>query len=106
LFALTGGGDRSLFWAPQSAFDWCITVEEGEQVLPAHVQADMVGFMARKPYGTLTDEFTITAGSADNDAALNLGLLCQNFDSIKDAIAHATLKGWVVSENEYDGYSY
>jgi hypothetical protein len=106
LFTLTGGGDRSLFWAPQSAFDWCFAVDKGEHVIPDHVQADMAPFMAKKPFGTLADEILVTAGSPDNDAALNIGLLCQQFDSIKDAMAHATLKGWVVSEDEYDGYSY
>lgn len=104
LFTLSGGGDTEIFLAPSSAAEWCMSVKPGEHTLPLDIQEELIPFLDedRDP----KESISITIGSAHNDAALFLSGVCRSFHRQRDAVAFAEKQGWVIDEDEYEGYLY
>lgn len=107
LFTLSGGGDTNIFLAPKSALDWCYSAEVGSSHLPDQVREDLTPFLTSPDSLSEDLDITITPGSADNDAALFLAAVCQEFDSPIQAVRFAEKQGYRLDDDDaYEGYIY
>lgn len=108
LFKLDGQGDESIFLAPHAAWKWAEGARPGQQQVPAAVREALTPFLCDDEdiEAVLAEGCQVTMGSASNDVALYLSLLCRSFKSREKAHAFAKKKGWTVDKDDYEGCIY
>ena len=107
LFSLSGMRDHEQFLASPEALEWVYTRHApGMHKIPQNVQASLAPFLSPLSYiqDKLNDEHELSTGSAENDKALVLLELCQNYDTTKEAMQALASLDLLV--DEYEGGLY